>query len=96
LILSVETLCYFGDLTLVLLGATHALGPGGMLAFTLQDAGDKTVNWQLNCQGRYSHNQGCVTRMAEDSGFSLMRFDSVTLRKEGGEPVEGHLVAATI
>lgn len=96
LILSADTLCYFGDLASVLAGAKQALRPGGGLAFTLEDSGETTGNWNLNPHGRFAHGQGYVTRMLEDAGFLLERIDSVTLRKEGGEPVHGHLVVATI
>ena len=96
LILSADTLCYFGDLGTVLAGAAQTLKAGGVLAFTLEDSGDAAGNWQLNPHGRYAHGQGYATRMLEDAGFEVTQIDSVTLRKEGGEPVYGHLVVATM
>ena len=96
LILSVDTLCYFGELTSVLSGAAQALRPGGVLAFTLEDAGDATDNWQLNPHGRYAHSQRYITQRLKDAGFAVTRIDSVVLRKEGGEPVNGQLVVTTI
>jgi predicted TPR repeat methyltransferase len=95
LILSADTLCYFGDLAPILAGAAQALKPDGLLAFTLEDAGDGTGNWQLNPHGRYAHGRTYVIRKLKDAGFSVARIDSVTLRKEGGKPVKGHLVMAT-
>lgn len=96
LILSADTLCYFGGLTPVLAGAAQALKPDGVLAFTLEDAGDATGKWRLHSHGRYAHGQSYVTRMLKKVGFALTRIDSVVLRKEGGEPVNGHLVVAKL
>ncbi len=39
-IASADTLCYFGDLEPVFRAAAKALKPGGLLAFTLEDARD--------------------------------------------------------
>lgn len=96
LILSADTLCYFGDLVSVLSGAAQALKTDGVLAFTLEDAGDATAKWHLNRHGRYAHGQRYVTQMLTVAGFALARIDSVILRNEGGDPVNGHLVVATI
>ena len=94
LIVSADTLCYFGDLEPVLKGAAKALRPGGILACTLEDAGDINGNWQLNWHVRYAHGKSYVAQVLIDAGFEIKRINSVILRKEGGAPVNGHLVVA--
>ncbi|WP_303721769.1 tetratricopeptide repeat protein [Malonomonas rubra] len=54
LIVSADTLCYFGELGAVTQAASQALRPGGLLAFTLEDAGGGQ-DVVLNETGRYAH-----------------------------------------
>lgn len=97
LIVSADTLCYFGDIEPVLAAAaSHALKPGGLMAFTLEDAGEKGVGWKLKPHGRYSHGAEYVKNALVETGYSAQPIISVKLRKEGGQPVRGHLVTAYI
>jgi predicted TPR repeat methyltransferase len=94
-IVSADTLCYFGDLAPVLRGAAVALKSSGFLVFTLEDAGPDAEVWQLNMHGRYAHARQYVEQVLGSAGLAIHSIDSVILRKEGGEPVRGHLVVAT-
>ena len=93
-IASADTLCYFGDLEPVFQAATNALKPVGLLAFTLEDAGDDTTDSQLNPHGRYAHASTYVEGAIGKAGFAVHSITSVVLRNEGKQPVAGHLVAA--
>ena len=95
-IVCADALCYFGDLEPVLTAAAGALKPDGCFAFTLEAAGSEDDTWLLNQGGRYAHARYYLERLLGSVGFTLQRIDSMTLRKEGGEQVGGHLVVATI
>jgi predicted TPR repeat methyltransferase len=94
LICSADTLCYFGALEPVFEAAAKALKPGGVLAFSLEDAGDQSSGWQLNPPGRYSHSRSYVEGALGKAGLTVHSFSSVVLRTEGKQPVAGYLVLA--
>ena len=96
LIVSADTLCYFGDLEPVLKGAVGSLKPGGILAFTLEDTGEEIADWQLNEFGRYAHAAVYVEKVLGSQGLIAQQINSLELRSEGGHPVKGHLVIAAI
>lgn len=95
LIVSADTLCYFGKLDGFFDAARGALQVGGHLIFTVEeylDAGD--LDFKLNPHGRYSHVAAYVERALTDCGFGLSALRHVVLRMERGEPVAGLLVSA--
>lgn len=94
LIVSSDTLCYFGRLDQLFHGAARSLKPGGALYFTLEEAVEGGEDFHLECSGRYRHAAGYVRRMLLGSGFALETERSVVLRKEAKEPVSGLLVLA--
>jgi predicted TPR repeat methyltransferase len=93
-IASADTLCYFGDLAPVLKTAARALKPGGLMVFTLEDAGDDTTGHKLNQHGRYSHSGSYVGSTVAIADLAIESITSVVLRNEGKQPVAGHLVVA--
>ena len=93
-IASADTLCYFGKLESVFLVAARSLKPGGILAFTLEDAGDEGPDPRLNSHGRYAHNRSYVKAAIDEAGLDIHSVISVILRNEGKQPVSGHLVVA--
>lgn len=94
LILSADTLCYFGPLGPVAEAACQALRPGGLFAFSVEDAGDQApaAGHRLNPNGRYAHGAGYLRACLAGAGFELLALDSVVLRTEGGKPVAGFIV----
>ncbi len=93
-IVSADTLCYFGALDQVLSGAERALRPGGRLAFTVERAGDAVPAYQLNPSGRYSHAEVYVRDGLAAAGLTPIGIEHVVLRREGGQEVSGLLVSA--
>jgi predicted TPR repeat methyltransferase len=92
IIASADTLCYFGALEPVFQAAGKALKSGGLMAFTLEDAGDEGAGFRLTPDGRYAHARTYVEGALGAAGFAVYSITSVILRKEGGQPVAGHVV----
>jgi predicted TPR repeat methyltransferase len=94
IVFSADTLCYFGALETFAAGAAKALVAGGLLAFTVEATADDGKAYKLQVNGRYQHSGGYVASTLEAAGFEVLRMRLETLRKEHGEPVAGHVVAA--
>ncbi|MFO1349481.1 MAG: tetratricopeptide repeat protein [Gammaproteobacteria bacterium] len=94
-IVSADTLVYFGALDEVLDAAYHALRPGGRLLFTVERTDDATADgFQITRSGRYSHRRAYIERCLSLAGFDAIAIQEVTPRYEHGEPVRGYLVSA--
>lgn len=94
LIVSADTLCYFGVLDKVFTHAKAVLNEGGVLAFTLEDLGSDSPEFKLNHTGRYAHARVYVEKELAAAGLVVHSFSSAVLRSEGKLPVPGHLVVA--
>lgn len=95
-VLSADTLCYFGDLGDVLAAAQGALRGGGWLVFTVEallDDGAEAA-FRLRPHGRYAHGRDHVVAALGAAGFEVPSISQQALRNEGGEPVAGWLVCA--
>jgi predicted TPR repeat methyltransferase len=91
LIVSADTLVYFGDLAAVVTAAARAVRPGGLVIFTVEagDAGDYVL---LN-HGRYAHARAYLERVLADAGLAT-EIVGAELRMEAGAPVAGYAVSA--
>ena len=97
LVVSADTLCYFGRLDEALAAAAAALQPGGRFIFTVEalpDAAAETAGYRLLLNGRYAHLRRYVDDCLAQAGLRPLAVESVVLRREVGEPVTGWLVAA--
>jgi predicted TPR repeat methyltransferase/lipoprotein NlpI len=98
LIVSADTLCYFGALEAFAAAAAASLRPQGRLVFTVEalDAagGDAGADHRLLEHGRYSHRRGYVQGVLQAAGLDVLEISGAVLRTEGGEPVHGWVVAA--
>ena len=95
LIVSSDTLVYFGDLKGIIAAFAGALRPNGLLVVTLEHAvGDSGgVDYRLELHGRYSHAQGYVERLLTFSGLQS-KIIHAQLRMEAGVPVPGLVIRA--
>jgi len=94
-IVSADTLVYFGALEDVVAAAAGALRPRGLLIFTLEDAGrgDAPPGYRLELHGRYSHARGYVERLLAGAGLAC-EIAHADLRMESGTPVAGLVIRA--
>jgi predicted TPR repeat methyltransferase len=94
-IVSADTLVYFGDLAEVLAAAAAALRPGGVLVFTLEKADPPVApsGYRINPHGRYSHTAEYVVRTLTQAGFAPIVAELAT-RREADAWVPGWLVRA--
>ena len=95
LVVSADTLVYFGELESVCAAAANALKADGLFVFTLEHAVDATadVPFRLERHGRYSHHRGSVEQLLARAGLEPEIF-AADLRMEAGAPVAGLVIRA--
>jgi predicted TPR repeat methyltransferase len=98
LIVSADTLCYFGALQEVLAAARQAMRNGALLVFTVEQGADDGADdgYRLHGHGRYSHTERHVRQALAAAALAPVALEAVTLRLEAGKPVGGLLVAARV
>ena len=96
LVVSADTLVYFGDLAPVFAAASKALRPGGHLVFTVEHATPEQApsGYRMLPHGRYCHTEAYLAKVVEDAGLAIDSTRAVELRKELGRWVEGTLARA--
>ncbi len=96
LIVSVDTLCYFGAVDAFALAAAAALRHAGLLVFTVEahEDADAEPDYRLHQHGRYSHRRRYVEAALRRAGFAAPEMQAVVLRTEAAQPVHGWLVSA--
>jgi predicted TPR repeat methyltransferase len=94
LLVSADTLIYFGELAPVFAAAHAALRPGGALVFTLEALDDAAADWRLTESGRYAHASGGLRARLAAAGFAEAAISAITPRHESGRAVPGWLATA--
>ena len=93
-IVTSDTLCYFGDLNAVCAAAFQALRPGGQLFFTVEALKDNVDGVKLHPFGRYSHSRAHLSEALASAGFAPPLIEEDVLRNEAAVPVDGFIVSA--
>ncbi|MGH8295763.1 MAG: tetratricopeptide repeat protein [Steroidobacteraceae bacterium] len=99
-VVSADTLVYFGALEEPLRCARSCLRGDGLLIFTLeqrdpaQDPGSDEKSYRLETHGRYSHSEKYVRAMLQAAGFGRIALEKGVLRRERGSDVMGLIVLA--
>ncbi|HEX5049168.1 MAG TPA: tetratricopeptide repeat protein [Gammaproteobacteria bacterium] len=96
-IVSADTLCYFGELDAVFAATARALRDGGVLIFTVEAAEPDGApqGFRINPHGRYSHTRAYLERSLGDAGLAVETCEPHVLRTENTKPVDGFLVTST-
>lgn len=94
-IVSADTLCYFGPLDEVLAAAASALRPAGKLIFTVEEFSNagSGAGHSIGLHGRYRHSREYLERALAAANL-LPEIVSAELRLEAGDPVSGLVVRA--
>ncbi|MGH7347102.1 MAG: tetratricopeptide repeat protein, partial [Candidatus Rokuibacteriota bacterium] len=84
LIVSADTLVYFGELAAVMAATHRGLRPGGSIVFTLERANEAEApqGFRINPHGRYSHTEAYVRRVLAATGLEARQATPVHLRLE--------------
>jgi len=95
-IVSIDTLVYFGALEDVARASAAALRQGGRLAFTVErhDESEGGAGFRLNPHGRYSHSESYVRRVLGEAGLTVRSLTISDLRREAENAVSGLVVIA--
>jgi predicted TPR repeat methyltransferase len=93
-VISADTLVYFGALEEVSAAARDCLRSGGLLAFTVERREEGEASFRMEPHGRYSHRESYVVEVLRAAGFTVIEQRQVVLRKEKGQDVGGLLLVA--
>lgn len=94
-VISADTLVYFGALEKAMAAARDTLLPGGILAFTVESQPPGSAEkFRLQGNGRYAHGEGYVRACLTQAGFEVLQIEPGVLRKEAGADVRGLVVSA--
>lgn len=89
LIVAGDVFTYVGDLASAFAGSARALRPGGLMAFSIEEAdGD---HYHLCPTGRYAHSPAYVDKTAIASELSVVRRRDIVLRDDP-EPIRAQIV----
>lgn len=88
-----DVLCYFGELGSIFRSAGNSLRPGGLLIASME-ASSTGKPYVLHEGGRYAHDPAYVRESLTAAGLTILELSPLTLRYEGGKPVEGLLAVA--
>jgi predicted TPR repeat methyltransferase len=94
LLISADTLIYFGDLEPVLKAAKASLCARGRFVFTVEATTAEGIDFQLNSHGRYAHKFEYVQQALINNGYAIVQMTSHDLRTENKQAVQGWLVCA--
>lgn len=99
-VISADTLVYFGALEEPLRAAHACLRRGGLLIFTVEhedpdgDSGSGGQPYRLETHGRYSHSEVYIGSALAAAGFGGISIEKGVLRRERGSGVRGLIVLA--
>ena len=92
-IVSADTLVYFGGLEDVINASAQALRPGGVVIFTVEEATEPSGadSYAIQPHGRFTHGARYVERLLAEAGLQPT-IGRAELRLESGVPVAGLVV----
>jgi predicted TPR repeat methyltransferase len=88
LLVAADVFIYIGDLAPVLAGARRVLLPGGVLALSVEAAGDDEGYW-LQPSFRYAHSERYLRELATAQGFEIVSLQPASLREAQRQSIAG-------
>jgi len=90
LIIAMDVLCYFGDLTSIFERCFKALRESGIFAFSVVKPKSDAI-WELQTQGHFVHSLEHLEDVANKTGFTQIYAKELVLRHELNEDQYGHI-----
>lgn len=92
LVTAADVLVYIGALDSLFQSVAARLAPGGLFAFTVEEAdgGDLVLRDSL----RYAHSEAYIRRILAEAGLAVTELMRDTLRLDRGAPIRGLIVVA--
>lgn len=90
LVSAADVLMYLGSLETVFPLVQDLLSPGGLFAFSVEDAGEGE-GFVLRDSLRYAHSEAYIRALLSRFGFDLMKVENTVIRMDAGKPVHGIL-----
>lgn len=97
LVTATDVLPYLGALEALFFGVAENMNAGGLLVFSSETLPDESFagrSFMVGPHQRFAHAQAYVRERLDATGFDLVELIDITVRKEEGEPIAGHLVIA--
>lgn len=91
-VISADTLIYFGSLDDAMVAARRAVRPGGHILFTVEALDDDARPHRLGPSGRFAHSREHLTGAATRADLLVLAVTRVIVRTESGSAVGGWLV----
>lgn len=96
LVSAADVLMYLGSLDTTFALVRDLLKPGGLFAFSVEDAGEAEEGYTLLPSLRYAHTETYVRTLLAVLGFSLLETRKTDIRMDGGKVVYGILFLARL
>ncbi|MGF9693465.1 methyltransferase [Rhizobium sp. 0TCS1.26] len=96
LVSAADVLMYLGSLDAPFALARDLLSPGGLFAFSVEDAGDVEIGFRLQGSLRYAHSERYVRERLATFGFETQETQRTDIRMDAGKPVFGILFLARL
>lgn len=90
LVSATDVFLYLGNLDSVFMLACELLSPGGIFAFSTEEAGEDG-DVVLRPSLRYAHSRDYIRRCCADFGLIVLADRETTIRNDGGKPLSGML-----
>jgi predicted TPR repeat methyltransferase len=96
LVSAADVMMYLGSLDTPFALAKDLLSPGGLFAFSVEDAGSGEDGFLLQGSLRYAHSKPYVVHCLNAAGFTILDTVETDIRMDAGEPVFGILFLARL
>ena len=96
LVSAADVLMYLGSLDTTFGLVRDLLKPGGLFAFSVEDAGAAEEGYTLLASLRYAHTEAYVRALLAGFGFDLLQTQKTDIRMDGGKTVYGILFLARL